>query len=266
MSHQATTWVMEFSESRLADRLVLLAIAHRVSNDSGAAFPSVATICREANLSERQVQYSIKSLEKLGELQVKRSGSEIGTHLYRMPKFIAWMQTLHPAKSAPGAKRAPAKFVPGGAKQHEQNAPEPKDNHHIEASGKPSCAERSNPDHSALLVPPPAPPAAVIELPLNDGSQYPVLADDVAEWKHLYPAVNVEQELRNMRGWLLASKEKRKTRKGIKRFINRWLADKQDKSGGVNGSRKGDHRKTGGAYHSGDPSRSYDRAPDFVVS
>jgi hypothetical protein len=119
MSHQATTWVIEFSESRLADRLVLLAIAHRVSNDSGVAFPSIDTICREANLSERQVKYSIKRLEKMGELKVERSGSELGTNLYRMPKFTEWMQCLHSVKPLGGAKSAPGgvqSLHPGGAK------------------------------------------------------------------------------------------------------------------------------------------------------
>jgi hypothetical protein len=107
----------------------------------------------------------------------------------------------------------------------------------------------------------------VIELPLNDGSQHLVLPESVAEWKHLYPAVDVTQELRNMRGWLLANREKRKTRRGIERFINSWLAKRQDKAGteGMNASRKGDRRKTGGAYHSGDPTRTYDREPDLVV-
>lgn len=132
---------------------------------------------------------------------------------------------------------------------------------------KTSCAERSKPDRSALLVSPPV-PAPVIELPLNDGSQYAVLPNAVAEWKHLYPAVDVMQELRNMRGWLLANREKRKTRRGIERFINAWLAKRQDKAGTeeMNAGRKGDRRKTGGAYHSGDPTRTYDREPDLVVN
>ena len=87
---------MEFSEATLADRLVLGAIAHRVSNDNGEAFPSVETIAREARVSERTVQYSIESLKAIGELEVDLQSSPLGTNTYRLPKFHAWVQTLHP--------------------------------------------------------------------------------------------------------------------------------------------------------------------------
>jgi hypothetical protein len=93
---------MEFSESRLADRLVLGAIAHRVSNDSGEAYPSVPTIAREANVSESTVYESLQNLFELGELEWEKAASPLGTNLYRLPKFKAWMETLHPPKSGGG--------------------------------------------------------------------------------------------------------------------------------------------------------------------
>ena len=68
-----------------------------------------------------------------------------------------------------------------------------------------------------------------ITLPLNDKSEYPVTNQSVREYKELYPAVNVEQELRNMRGWCLSNPTKRKTKSGIGRFINSWLSKEQNK-------------------------------------
>lgn len=68
-------------------------------------------------------------------------------------------------------------------------------------------------------------------LTLNDKSEYPVSHADVEEYKELYPAVDIEQQLRNMRGWLNANPAKRKTKSGIKRFINSWLSKEQDKGG-----------------------------------
>lgn len=68
-----------------------------------------------------------------------------------------------------------------------------------------------------------------IKIPLNDGTEYDVPQKDVDEWKTLYPSVDVEQELRSMRGWCLANKSSRKTRKGVNRFINGWLSKEQDK-------------------------------------
>lgn len=73
------------------------------------------------------------------------------------------------------------------------------------------------------------PPA--ISLPLNDGTGYSVSVEQCQEWAGLYPAVDVIQQLRNMRGWLDANPAKRKTKRGINAFIVRWLAKEQDKGG-----------------------------------
>lgn len=74
---------------------------------------------------------------------------------------------------------------------------------------------------------PEAPP--VILLPLNDGSDFGVTDEMLSEFSGLYPAVDVMQELRNMRGWLLNNAKNRKTRAGICRFINSWLSREQDR-------------------------------------
>lgn len=74
---------------------------------------------------------------------------------------------------------------------------------------------------------PPAEPA-FIELPLNDGSQYPITAGQVREFSGLYPSVDVEQSLRSMRAWCVSNPTKRKTRHGVLRFVNSWLAKEQD--------------------------------------
>ena len=75
----------------------------------------------------------------------------------------------------------------------------------------------------------------VISILLNDKTEYQITEDDVAAWKDLYPAVDVMQELRKMKGWADANPTKRKTRGGIKRFINGWLAKEQDKYHGPQG-------------------------------
>lgn len=71
----------------------------------------------------------------------------------------------------------------------------------------------------------------VIVFPLNDGTGYEVSQEQCQEWAGLYPAVNVIQQLRNMKGWLDANPTRRKTRKGVLRFINSWLAREQDRGG-----------------------------------
>ena len=71
----------------------------------------------------------------------------------------------------------------------------------------------------------------VIELPLNDGSAFGVTREEIGGYAKLYPAVDVEQELRNMLGWCMANPAKRKTRSGIRRFIAGWLAREQNRGG-----------------------------------
>ncbi len=69
----------------------------------------------------------------------------------------------------------------------------------------------------------------VFELPLKDGSSYGVPQDLYAEYCKSYPAnVNVMEQLGAMRAWLLSNPGKRKTRAGIKAFINGWLKREQD--------------------------------------
>lgn len=70
-----------------------------------------------------------------------------------------------------------------------------------------------------------------ILLILNDKSFYDVSLEKIALWKDTYPAVDVEQELKKMVAWCDSNPQKRKTKKGIERFINNWLSKEQDKGG-----------------------------------
>jgi hypothetical protein len=74
----------------------------------------------------------------------------------------------------------------------------------------------------------------VISLILNDKSFHDVYQKDIDKWTELYPAVDIIQELRKMVGWLDSNPTKRKTKRGISRFINNWLASAQDKGGNQN--------------------------------
>lgn len=71
-----------------------------------------------------------------------------------------------------------------------------------------------------------APPVA--SMILNDGTYFDVSEEDFEKWSALYPAVDVMRELRKMVGWCDANPKKRKTKRGIRAFINSWLAKEQD--------------------------------------
>ena len=95
------------------------------------------------------------------------------------------------------------------------------------------CSEPSAVGESS--EPQPAKEKPVILLPLNTKEEYPIYQADVDEWSELYPSVDVMQQLRNMKGWLDSNPTRRKTKKGIMRFITGWLQKEQDK-GRVHGN------------------------------
>lgn len=84
----------------------------------------------------------------------------------------------------------------------------------------------------------------VISLILNDKSLHDIFQSDIDGWKELYLAVDILQELRKMKGWLDSNPAKRKTQRGIKRFINGWLAREQDRSG-TGGAWEGERKEPG---------------------
>lgn len=72
MSILVQAWVYQHSEARLADRLVLLAIADEADDDGGSAFPSLRRIAHKARVSVGTVSDAVRRLEASGELEVNR--------------------------------------------------------------------------------------------------------------------------------------------------------------------------------------------------
>lgn len=77
----------------------------------------------------------------------------------------------------------------------------------------------------------PAPDCSEIFLPLVDGTFYNVPFPKIRNWEAAFPAVDVMHELKKMLTWLDSNQTKRKTARGIERFINNWLSRAQDNGG-----------------------------------
>jgi hypothetical protein len=128
VSLQAVVWVLEHSKAEHAARLVLISLANH-TNDRHEAYPSIATMCEEALLSERAVRSALRRLEALHEI------ASAGKHpKYRTTIYLFGM----------GADSAP---MPNsvGAKQVADSAPEPK------ATGVKGSLERSSSSVSSFL-------------------------------------------------------------------------------------------------------------------
>jgi hypothetical protein len=101
-------------------------------------------------------------------------------------------------------------------------------------------AERSD-EHTAE-----SPPLG--NLPCLSNKQWPFTKDDIKSWTESYPAVDVMQELREMRQWLISNPKRGKTYKGMRNFITNWLAKEQDKPRRSNGGIESGTRPAGRIY------------------
>ena len=66
---------------------------------------------------------------------------------------------------------------------------------------------------------------------LNNGDNWQAEDADIIAWQRNFPAVDVHQELMAMESWCDANPKRRKTKQGIKRFVNSWLTKAQDQGG-----------------------------------
>lgn len=72
MSVQAMSWVFDYSEAKHGARLVLIAMANHHNSMTGAIFPSVDLLAREARLSKTGTLKAIDELEREGHISVHR--------------------------------------------------------------------------------------------------------------------------------------------------------------------------------------------------
>lgn len=86
-----------------------------------------------------------------------------------------------------------------------------------EGSNEPSSPEPGKPA-----------PVVVIGLPTVSDGDFPVTEAEVAEWSSAYPAVDVRQQLAAMRQWLIANPTRRKTKRGMRKFVVSWLDRRQN--------------------------------------
>lgn len=72
------------------------------------------------------------------------------------------------------------------------------------------------------------PPVAFIPLP-GDQGEFPVSRRLVEELQRAYPGVDVPGELNRARTWSLTNPTKRKTARGVPRFLNAWMEREQNR-------------------------------------
>lgn len=98
----------------------------------------------------------------------------------------------------------------------------------IEAAGGPKVPKKRKANGMSLQTVTRPGETPVICIPCLEG-EYPIYANDVQVLAELFPAVDVEQTLREIRAWNLATPDRRKTVKGVRRHITSWMTKEQNK-------------------------------------
>ena len=133
MSIESMSWVLNYSPVSGSEKIVLLGIANHADDQGGNAWPSVSTLARYANVSERAVQQALQKLRDGGHIDIiPNAGGTAKTRSDRRPNLykILYMQADGTHRTSPrsdtngvksSAQRGEVGFV-NGAKQA---SPEP---------------------------------------------------------------------------------------------------------------------------------------------
>lgn len=146
--------------------------------------------------------------ERLHEEAVSRARSEAGKRGGRPPKG-------EKAKKANAFSKKQKKQMLSGKDEDDCR----------ESAGVPASGEEAKGESSA------AGEEAKYRIPLLGGEAFEVTERFISHQQELFPAVDVEGEIRKMVGWCESQPKKRKTPSGIHRFINSWLSRAQDLGG-----------------------------------
>jgi len=123
LSVEAISKVLNYSKAKGSQKLVLIGIANH-HGDEGA-WPSIKTLARYSNLSERRVQQMIRELAEMGELKIEECQGG-GFRQYKTNRY--WILTETPGVK-PASPRGEAGFVSGVKPASPETLKETKDNH-----------------------------------------------------------------------------------------------------------------------------------------
>lgn len=69
---------------------------------------------------------------------------------------------------------------------------------------------------------------ALLDFPTVGGEEWALTQEKLAEWERTYPMMDVQAECRKARQWLSDNPARRKTARGMDRFLGSWLSRAQD--------------------------------------
>lgn len=86
-------------------------------------------------------------------------------------------------------------------------------------------------ENSPAALAPTEPPLLVFPTIGSEGHEWPLSAEQVAEWQGLFPGLDILAEARKALAWVGADKGRRKTFRGMPKFLVNWFNRAVDRSG-----------------------------------
>ena len=185
---------------------------------------SLNTLAAETGLTEKQIRTATNHLKETGGvaseiIRINRSGCTLYTVInfdkYQVNEDLGASETASEGQ-VKGRSRAGEGRIMNNTIIHNKAI------HNIITAQSCNPAPSQNATSSA---------APLFEISVLKGETFSVYREDVEKWQSLYPSVNIEQQIRNMIGWLEGNPTRRKTLKGMPRFIHNWLSREQNKGG-----------------------------------
>ncbi|EOX4257386.1 helix-turn-helix domain-containing protein [Vibrio cholerae] len=239
MSRAANDWAWSLDIKPASLKLLLLAMADRADEDH-CCFPSIPRLEKDTGLNRKTILSGIKKLVECGVL--KDTGEKRGRTMRVIVYKLVGVETGIKKLDARTIKTAPVEMEPiseqyqnwNDSENGTLNSPEngtlnSTENGTQNQSLEPVIEPIKDLVPSELETDKPAEPV-LFEIPLKGKSSiHGVTQSELFEYRELYPAVDVAQQIRNMIGWCKANPTRQKTSQGIKRFIHAWLSKEQDR-------------------------------------
>ncbi|NOE09437.1 ATPase [Vibrio cholerae] len=214
-------------------------MADRADEDH-CCFPSIPRLEKDTGLNRKTILSGIKKLVECGVL--KDTGEKRGRTMRVIVYKLVGVETGIKKLDARTVKTVPVEMEPISEQYQNWNDSEngtlnsPKngtlnrpENGTQNQSLEPVIEPIKDLVPSELETDKPAEPV-LFEIPLKGKSSiHGVTQSELFEYRELYPAVDVAQQIRNMIGWCKANPTRQKTSQGIKRFIHAWLSKEQDR-------------------------------------
>jgi len=71
------------------------------------------------------------------------------------------------------------------------------------------------------------------KLKLKNGDLFEIQPELIQVYKRAYPLVDIDKQLAIMAAWCISNPSKRKTKRGILRFVNNWLSNQTPELSGA---------------------------------